>query len=875
MVIRIARKGSRQLICVLITALITGMTCKLSYGQSVNEIKKIWQDNTIGYFAGNQKDKLFSRADFHKYARIRDEEYGDYLKEPWHDYAIMDGLTDEPRLNLSKQPVFNFSGLDMTPPVNLPFSSVTGLNRGETENMKLIPRIRKPESGEFNSVKGVFTFYGQTINISYDKLMVITKIRSVSEDSISVFWNSFARSNSNHLVDQLMRYRDLLGLGDWGYFRLVKAAAEHICRNDQLNTDLMTWALMIRSGYDVRMAFNQNITTVLFPSENIIYYRKFITIGQKRFYLDREMDSQLLVTYQNPFPDTERKIDLRFYKSLNFKGNLMMRKYLYPWNNENYEFTLRFNPEVIRFYRDYPQTDPSIYFGAPLTSTLKEDLLGQFYPIVSKMGKTEAVVFLQQFLQQGFNFVSVNQENEGAKVRFAEESVASKSGDDRSKSVLFSWLVRVLLQLPVVGVHFPGYYSLAISFDEPMEGDYYYWNSEKYCLTDPTFQNAPIGVLMPELSGLTAQLVGIQNGESQLNKAHDIWGQALKLGAMRGGTGQDIVFDRQGRAFITGYFNNKQSYTPFIACFSRGNSLQWIRKFEGIGKAVAFAITKVNDDEIYIAGSFEGKLILDGESLQSINNADLFIAQVNHNGDLVWMNKAGIDFSMQDESLTYIVEFDRTGDNFSVQWSNEDERNIRTGFGEVSERGLSFMGSGNSTPGLAPNSWTEAKADIPGAILKEYNFLISNKCKPKVAGVLALMKLLQKPGTEVTGNQIQTLLTRQNPSFQVTHASLFSTIGKIEQLKNENGIITFRISGNKSIAFNNLRIEDGARFNLSFYGNSDLFVREISGFRKVVRKVELPLNSLLIDYSSGNFILDFDSDHTMKTIAFEKLISPD
>ena len=103
---------------------------------------------------------------------------------------------------------------------------------------------------------------------------------------------------------------------------------------------------------------------------------------------------------------------------------------------------------------------------------------------------------------------------------------------------------------------------------------------------------------------------------------------------------------------------------------------------------------------------------------------------------------------------------------------------------------------------------------------------------------------------------------------------MFSAIRQVEQLKNENGIVTIRIIGNKSIALNNLKIEDGARFNLSVYGDNNLSVGVISGFRKIVKKVILPVNSLLIDSSSGNFILDFDSDHTMKTIVLEKLVSP-
>jgi len=868
--IRIVVKAvARHLIGFFLTAFIIGIMCPISNGQSLNELRKLWQNNDLAFLADNQRDELFSDADFYKYARTRDEEFAAYLKEAWHDYSIFAGLSDEFLKRPIEPPVFNDSDLVLNPPVNLPFSKMTGFNNSK-DQIRMIPRIRKPESDDFTSVNGVFRFYGQPISIRYDKLLELAKINSVSEDSISEFWESFARSNSNNLVDQLMDYRDLLGLGDWGYFQLVKATSTHIFANNPLNTDLLTWALMIQSGFDVRFAFNQNSSTVLFPSENTIYGRQFVVIGQKRFYLDRTMNSQLLVTCKNPFPDNVGMIGLEFYKSLNFSGKLTTRKFLYQWDKKNYAFTLRYNPEVIRFYKDYPRTDPSVYFGAPVSSTLKEDLLEQFYPLLSKMDKAEATSFLQQFVQRKFDYTSSNQNNELVQSRFAEEVVASKSGDDRSKSVLFSWLIRIILRSPVVGVLFPEHYSTAVSFNEPLDGDYYFLNREKYYVADPTFLNAPIGVTIPEYSGLTPQLIDLSGTLSQANNALEIWRLALKLGARRGGTSQDVVFDRHGRAFITGYFTDKNSYSPFIACFSQGNTLQWKRKFEVDGEAAAFAITKVGDDEIYIVGSFNGKIMMDGMELQSgIENTEIFVAQFNRNGELIWMNKAGIDSTAKAESLAYVVKFDRSGDNISTQWSNEDERNVKTGFGDAGESGLYFTGMGK----MIPPSWNGSKTDISDNIFDEYSLQIKKRCHPKVAGVVSVLKLLQKQGAEVTGNQLQTLITRRNPLFEVNNVALFKAIGLIQLLKNENGIVSLRTIGGMPFIFNNLRIEDGARFNLSFLDNGDLSVGIISGFRKMVNQVQLPLNSLLIDSSSGNIVLDYDHDHTIKTISLEILSS--
>ena len=849
------------------TLFLPGLTCQVLNGQPINNVHNIWQYNNVAFPDDSKKNNLFSSDDFYEYSRARDDGYAEYLKETWSDYTIFDGLSERSRQYMRKLPVFYDSDSDLNPPVNLHFSKIVGSSYKGTGQLITIPRIRKPESVNFNIVKGAFRFYGQSISINYDKLLQLSKINLLTEDSLSGFWNSFSRSNSNYLVDQLMDYRDLLGLGDWGYFQLVKSTSNCIFTGDPLNADLLTWALMIRSGFDVRLAFNQNSTSVLFPSENTIYLRQFVVIGQTRFYLDRKMNSQLLVTNRNPFPDNVRMINLEFFKSLNFAGQLSVRKYSMQWNGKNYNFSLHFNPWIIRFYNDYPQTDSPVYFGAPVSSTLKEDLLGQISPVLSMMENTEAVAFLQQFIQKKFDYKSTDQNDDTTQSRFAEEMVASKSGDDRSKAVLFSWLIRILLRSPVVGVQFADHFSTAVCFDAPVDGDFYYLDNEKYYFTDPTIRNLPIGIMMPELEGEIPQLIDLSNSFKNPDEALKIWEEAFKLGARRGGTNQDIVFDRQGRALITGYLTEKRSYFPFIACFTQGKSLQWIRKFEGNGKAVAFSITQLNEDEIYVAGSFHGKIEMDGKELQSDRNRPgLFIAQFNQNGELIWLNKARID-TPENESLAYAVKFNRAGENITVQWSNEDERNIRNGFCEEGETGICLVGSGNFTAGMVPLLLTGSNIDISKDIYNGYNLLIGKKYNRDVAGVLSVMKQLQKSGAEVTGVQLQKLISRYSPSFQVSNALLYNAIGLIGLLKNENGLVTLKTIGGKSIIYHHLNLGDGSRFSLTFFNNGDLSVSIISGFKLIVNQGLLLLNNILIDCSSGKMIVDFDYDHTLKTVS--------
>ena len=536
-------------------------------------------------------------------------------------------------------------------------------------------------------------------------------------------------------------------------------------------------------------------------------------------------------------------------------------------NNKKYEFALRYNPDAIRYYNDYPRTEPVVYFGAPASSVLKEDILRQLYPVLSKISKTEAAAFLLQFVQQEFDYTSAYKKGERIPVRFAEEVIASKSGDDQSKVALFSWLTRILLRLPVVGVQFPGYCSSAICFDEPIDGDFYFWKRARYLIADPTFRNAPIGVMMPEFSGLTPQLIELPNEVSPLINGTQIWKLAYKLGARRGGTSQDLIVDKLGRTLITGYFAGWKSNNPFIACFSEGNALQWIRRFEGEGKAAAFAITKVNENEIYIAGFFNGKLEMDGKTIQSApDRRDLFLAQFNQGGELIWMKSVQTDSAIIDQGLTYLVKFDRTGNSISIQWRNEDLRNVTSGFIEATETGLVLTGSLNFNVSMFYPFPKGGKDDVTRDIDDGYNRLKVAGCHSNVTGLIAILTWLQKPGNEITGNQIQSFIIRKNPLFAVNYPLLFNTFGRIALLKNEDGIISLKTTDYKSLLFNSLKEEDRARFIVSVFGNGDACINVISGFQNMGNPALLKLNSLLIDFSAGNLILDYDDDHTLKTI---------
>lgn len=850
-----------------------------SHSQTITDYRKRLPIEKNEYASDGQEDAHSLDAGFHANSRARDDEFSEYLSQPWHDYIILPGIEPKQPKTAVKQPVFKLSELQtVPPPTSLPYSEQTKGQSSMWNNKLVTPRIRKPETDDFNKGTISFMFYGNEINLSCDKLLSGIEVKTVSEESATAFWQQFALSNNNHLIDQLMNYRDLLGLNDWGYFCLLKETAHHVYPDNKWGTDLLGWALALHSGFKVRLAYNHLGSTILFPCDNTIYSRQYILIDQIRYYLDTEFKSNILATYNNNLEGASRVIDLTFYKSLNFRASQNVRKIIYTWNKKRFEFNFTYNPSIIRFYETYPRTDAIIYFDSPVSSRLKEDLYSQFYPIISKMNKTEAAAFLLQFVQKAFEYQSINLQNGADRFLFTEEILARNACNDKGRAVLYAWLVRNLVKLHVIGLEFPGFISTAVCFDDPLDGDYYLWHGNKYTFVDPTFLNAPIGIMMPELVKLKPKIINLKNNFADITKDKHIWDLTTGMGALRGGNYRDIVVDNFGRSFITGYFEDikrskaSEEIHPFIACFSGNNSLQWIRKFEGTGKAFGLAVEIINQDEIFIGGSFQGELKMESHKLHTGNHQpDLFFAKFNQSGEFIWMKKAGIDSLETNANLTYLIKFDRSGDNFYTSFANEDDRNVNTGFYSNGDNFIYFTGSRNGTTGIARFSSQRtslASINISTEIKKEYTKLVSEKCNSSVAGIIAVLNTLNNAGGEIKGDWLQELLNHDNQLFASLNPQFYNAIAQIAQIRNDNGIITIQTLGQKPINLLGIRLSNNAHIKLDQFDNGDISVGIISGVEVGNQGIWIPLNNLLINGTSGNIVFDYDTDHTLRTLNF-------
>ena len=72
---------------------------------------------------------------------------------------------------------------------------------------------------------------------------------------------------------------------------------------------------------------------------------------------------------------------------------------------------------------------------------------------------------------------------------------------------MFSYLVRNLLKLQVVGLDYPGHIATAVNFKSDLTGDRITYDGKVFIICDPTYVNADAGMAMPQFKNVDPKVI--------------------------------------------------------------------------------------------------------------------------------------------------------------------------------------------------------------------------------------------------------------------------------------------------------------------------------------------------------------------------------
>ena len=159
------------------------------------------------------------------------------------------------------------------------------------------------------------------------------------------------------------------------------------------------------------------------------------------------------------------------------------------------------------FYNTYPhpynkkeQGASWVYYAnAPLDQEVQSELYPVLRAAISGKSQKTAANILLNFVQTAFEYKTDNEYWGYERPLFSSETLYYPYSDCEDRSILYSRLIRDLIGLDVVFLHYEGHLATAVAFDEDITGEYVKINGRKYLVCDPTYINASIGMEMPDL----------------------------------------------------------------------------------------------------------------------------------------------------------------------------------------------------------------------------------------------------------------------------------------------------------------------------------------------------------------------------------------
>lgn len=357
--------------------------------------------------------------------------------------------------------------------------------------------ISEPHSlGALRSVG--YTFFDEPIRINYDPMMAVSVGGSISNQSIADYWEEAAKTNPDPFLSQIDAKKSELNLNDWGYYLLLQKSAEGIYGGSGAASNLLTWYFLVKSGYDARAGFYGNQVFLLIPSKELLYEVPNFTIGGKKYYLLSKVEPgtslKSLFVYNSKYPGADKSFDVMMISPPNLKRLAQNRTLKFDYEGKDYVIEAQYDKNLVDFCNDYPQTDLMVYFDASPSAEAANSLLDALAPIIAGKSEADAVNIILRFVQTAFDYKTDGDQFGREKYFFPEESLYYPYNDCEDRSILFSYLVRKLTGLEVVGLDYPGHVAAAVRFSDNLPGDSVTYNGKRFVICDPTYIGADIGM---------------------------------------------------------------------------------------------------------------------------------------------------------------------------------------------------------------------------------------------------------------------------------------------------------------------------------------------------------------------------------------------
>jgi hypothetical protein len=444
------------------------------------------------------------------YQQFLDEEdkaFADFLEKEWKAYQTQ---RSAPFFSKPKPPQIPVAQKEDAPKQNDP------------ETIKAVPPLPVPDKTP--KQKPVYTpkiqikqityhFFGAKSAIEYDKWVAFNLTQPIDNKAISKAYKEIASSTDKNFVKQLRTLQGKYQVNDWGYIQLVFSFSQKIFENEKNKQLLLTWYLLLKSGYNAKIAYKENDVLLLLPNQNMIYNNQYVTLENKKFYfvpLGGKPDlSGKIYTYEGE-AQKAAQLPAMIVKNVPALTNDLREKTLtFKHNGKESSITVKYDYDIIRFFENYPQTDLRVYFNAPISGAANYSLLNELKKMIEGKNELEAVNLLLHFAQTAFEYQTDDQQFGYENYLMPEETIFYPASDCEDRTILFTYLIKELIGLEIIVLDYPGHIASAVAFNSAIQGDAVLYKNKKYIVCDPTYINADAGMCMPQYKTTNPKIIDL------------------------------------------------------------------------------------------------------------------------------------------------------------------------------------------------------------------------------------------------------------------------------------------------------------------------------------------------------------------------------
>lgn len=344
-----------------------------------------------------------------------------------------------------------------------------------------------------------FDFFENEIQLTYSPHLFDGLYEPLNDEKLFDFYHKMDSWSYESTLAELWNVRERYRLNDWLYFLLIRDLAAKIYpgKEHELQQTLFCWVFLARTGYKVQLNYHREGVFLSVYTLDVVYdlprkrHGTGYMVDISRFQKPEQYTYVASVRSDFYLNNTSMPFRLQMAEApkLPARGQ-KLKRLAFMHNNRRYQIDVEIDQNMIELMESYPELSLKSHASFPISELAYESLMPQLERHLKGKSESEQLRFLLSFTRTAFEYVP---DRENSTTFSAEETLFNEQSDCEDRVVLFSYLVRELMSIPVIILEYEDHAAAAVKLAKPI-GHRILHRNEFYTFVEPTDTKDRLGL---------------------------------------------------------------------------------------------------------------------------------------------------------------------------------------------------------------------------------------------------------------------------------------------------------------------------------------------------------------------------------------------